>query len=199
MSSTSPVNAAPAVSQYQPLAEWLRSKDSRLKWTESIIMNFGRRVECFHGQQILDAVMNANVSHFPALKTYASATRDEVIEVFDKMIADQFFVRVVPIIEQTTLTKKAAAAAAAAGQQDTPQELRVQLDSEKTFDVDAVFMWTYEVKSSVPLVKALGTIAFIIFVCCFKIWPVWMRIVVWWLSMILLSTFTIFTCPHVSL
>jgi hypothetical protein len=167
---------APPPSKYLPLAEWMRSKDSRLKWTEGIIMNFGRRIECFRGQQVLDALMNANFKNHSSLSSYASATRDELIATLDAMITEGFFTRVVAL----DIAKRPAA--------DAPQELRVQLDEEKTFDVDALFMWTFESKSSAPLFKALGSIALVIFVCCFKVWPIWMRIVVWWLSLILLGT-----------
>jgi len=176
---------APPPSKYLPLAEWMRSKDSRLKWTEGIIMNFGRRIECFRGQQVLDALMNANFKNHSSLSSYASATRDELIATLDAMITEGFFTRVVAL----DIAKRPAA--------DAPQELRVQLDEEKTFDVDALFMWTFESKSSAPLFKALGSIALVIFVCCFKVWPIWMRIVVWWLSLILLVTLLTMIVFHI--
>lgn len=53
---------------------------------------------------------------------------------------------------------------------------------------DDVYVWVLEPSRTRLLVQGVALIAFAIFACCIKIWPLWLKIFVWWCSVVLLVT-----------
>lgn len=57
-------------------------------------------------------------------------------------------------------------------------------------DVDTAYMWLIEPSSTRLLMQSVGLICFCLFITCIHIWPLWLKIAVWWCSLIMLISMT---------
>jgi len=166
------------------LAEWLRSKDSHVETSDGVALQFGKRVELFYGKHVLKAIADANIKKFPLIKDYADATQEELTAAFNEMLERSYFKRVEPM----EVKKKRF---------DAEHATRVALHQDQSFDTDGMYMWIMERNEKWAMAKAMGIIAVVIVVCCFKIWPIWLRICSWWLSLLVLGTLLVIHGVHV--
>lgn len=76
------------------------------------------------------------------------------------------------------------------------ESLRVIPDTG-SFKEDRIYMWNIDPNSRALLVQSVLVVAFIIAMCCVKIWPIWMRIIVYYLSLSLLILMLSTTALHI--
>lgn len=157
------------------LAEWLRGKHSHLETSDGVLVEAGKRVELFYGKHLLKVLENANMKKFPEIKEFSDASTEEFIKHFNEMLGRAYFQRVSPM----EIKKKRF---------DAEHATRVQRVPEQTFDGEGMYMWIMEPNQQWALAKALGIIVAVITICCFKIWPIWLRICSWWACLLVLGT-----------
>ncbi len=156
------------------LAKWLRDqRSSKLKTYDSILNPAGKRVDSFSTDDLLAVIANADTSKHAWLEEVVSLSKSELMKMLNLMIQRKFFV-VTKVVKPPTIKR------------GEKQDAVVVLSDSQEFAEKVVLTWILEPSQTVLVAQSVSLIFFIIAVCCFKIWPLWLKIAVWWCSVVLL-------------
>jgi hypothetical protein len=74
---------------------------------------------------------------------------------------------------------------------DRPNDLEIpEGRGAQFFGEKELYVWVMEISYMRQYLQAGGVCLGIIFMCCIKAWPLWLKIAVWWCSLIMLITLT---------
>jgi len=153
------------------VAKYLRdSRRSELKTTEAVC--FGRRVDCFQGEDFLKCLKNGKYKD-PKLKDEILSLSDsQLISIANQMISLGYFHR-------SQIVHK--------GSEDKVLEDidKVALD-RKPFDQNCMCSWTIHPSQTRVWILSVVLLIGCITLCLFKVWPLWAKLGVWWFSLIML-------------
>lgn len=157
------------------LAHWLRNRSSStLPLKEYVSAELSRRVMVFHGDDLLEVMNSTNFLTIPQFKTIADYDEDQLKSTFQTMITRQYFLNVIPL----DINRKRS-------EEQTTQ--RVKCSDKQEFHSDGMYMWQIDPDQTMAIVKAVGVVAAIFAVCCYRIWPLILRIGLYYLCVLLLS------------
>jgi hypothetical protein len=189
------------------LAKWLRnSRSSKLQVREGIAR--GKRVYWFKGCDLVEAIMNGNFSQDSFLKAkITGCDRQKVLEMADLMMASGYFHAAVNNDREKSEKKKSRKGGDLDDQETIimlepfhkrhftehqPSE-NVHASSTSSANVTnavkneaSLYIWLLAEDPFWVYIQSVSLVLFIIFCCCIRIWPIWLKICVWWLSLILL-------------
>jgi len=160
----------PAQNKDDPLrkvADWLRdAKRSGVTTREAV--QYDRRVDYFKGTKLLEALTSAKFKQqkgFPK-----AATKEQAVALANQLMRAQYFHR---------------------SQRVFISARRWELEiNHGTFEEDGLYTWIHEGSQTRLYVLCGLTLAGALMLCMIQIWPIWMKIGLWWCSVTFLTTFS---------
>jgi len=149
------------------VANWLRDPKSSGVTTREAVQ-YERRVEYFKGTKMVDALLSDKYrAHrgFPVVKN-----RDGAVALANRLMGAQFFHR---------------------SQRIFISSRRWELEMHQgPFEEDGLYTWMHEGSKTRLYVLCGLTLAGALLLCMVQIWPIWMKIGLWWCSVTFLTTFS---------
>ena len=131
----------------------------------------GKRVEYFRGSNLVDSLMNGQFKH----AELADTTREDAVALAGQMLKAELFHRseLVPKPEKKSKRKRDPLDV-------EPEQLVVS--RSKTFEDSetALYSWILEASRTRLYIQSMLLIAFGIFCTLIKVWPLWLKIFVWY-------------------
>jgi len=154
------------------VAKWLR-KGSNMETGEGLLQR--RRVDYFCGEDIKAALMSDKFEH---RKFFPKELGDrEIDELGSEMMRQKLFFRgVITNLDTVDLEEL-----------DTVEPHRRQVFIDEP---EEVYVWIMPQSRTELYLKCAGMLVSILFMCMIKIWPLWLKIGVWWVSLIMLICMT---------
>jgi len=154
------------------VADWLRNeKVSGLKTKEAV--QYEKRVEYFKGSKLLDVLLGPK---FKALakrnKLDALEKRPEAAKQAQELLKQGFFHRSQRVTHAHT------------------RRWELELVNGP-FDEEGLYTWVYEGSKTKLYLMCAGMLLGALGLCMIQIWPLWLKIGVWWCSVTFLTTFGI--------
>lgn len=151
------------------------NNQSKLNPQEYVSEELSRRFVCVSGQILSTFLQNdldfAILSKStPSLSQFIDSTPQTYHDAITTMIAKNYFKRVVPL----AVNKKRYGANVTIKLNFAPKDLQ-------HYDDDGLYAFIIQPQAQYALVKSLGIVGGVIAIACFKIWPVILRIILWWL------------------
>jgi len=159
--------------QLQAVADWLRSeKKSGLQVREAV--QYEKRVEYFKGAKLVDAFVGTDTrpSKYKGklAKERPIKSRAEAAKLGQELLRLGYFHR----------SQRVAHA----------NSRRWELEFiQGPFDEDSLYTWVYEGSKTKLYLMCAGMLIGALVLCMIQIWPLWMKIGVWWCSVTFLTTF----------
>mmetsp|Transcript_13430 Transcript_13430/g.39614 ORF Transcript_13430/g.39614 Transcript_13430/m.39614 type:complete len:353 (-) Transcript_13430:226-1284(-) len=152
---------------YIKVADWLRDpKKSGVTTREAV--QYDRRVDYFKGSKLVDALISPKYAAnkgFPAV-----STKEQAIALANQLIKSHYFHR---------------------SQRVFISARRWELEVHPgTFEEDGLYTWMYEGSKTRLYVLSGLTLLGALMLCMIQIWPIWMKIALWWCSVTFLTTFS---------
>jgi len=150
------------------VADWLRNeKHSGLKTKEAV--QYEKRVEYFKGSKLIDCLLGPKYKGKVAAQTPIKS-RAEAAKLGQELLRLQYFHR-----SQKT---------------STPSSRRWELElMNGPFEEDGLYTWVYEGSKTKLYLLCAGMLLVALLLCMIQIWPLWLKIGVWWCSVTFLTTF----------
>jgi len=163
---------APAVKDVDPrltaVADWLRNeKKSGLHTKEAV--QYEKRVEYFKGSKLVDALVGVRYKGKLAKETPIK-TRAEAAKLAQELLKVGYIHRSQRV--QHAHTRR--------------WELELL---NQPFEEDGQFTWVYEGSKTKLYLMCAGMLIGALGICMIQIWPLWLKIGVWWCSVTFLTTF----------
>jgi len=154
------------------VAEWLR-KSSNMETGEGLLQR--KRVDYFCGEDIKDALMSDTFKRKGLLpKDFGDK---EIDEIGSEMMRQRLIFRgVITNLDTTDLEEL-----------DTVEPHRRQVFIDEP---EEVYVWIMPPSRAELYMKCAGMLFVVLFMCMIKIWPLWLKIGVWWVSLIMLICMT---------
>lgn len=154
------------------LGDWVRNS-SGLEAVDGAC--FSRRVEFFKGDELVDCLTSETFRKKKILKVPSDGySREQAMMVAEQMLQIGFFHRAI----STNAEMK------------QPEEMHVlEPVPAPTFfeaDDDDYFIWTLEQSNTRVLMQSGLFLIGAIFIAAIKAWPIWLKIFVWWCSLVML-------------
>jgi len=162
----------PAVKEVDPrltaVADWLRNeKKSGLNTKEAV--QYEKRVEYFKGSKLVDALTGPRYKGKLAKETPIK-TRAEAAKLAQELLR-------VGYIHRSQRVQHA-------------HSRRWELELfNAPFEEDGLFTWVYEGSKTKLYLMCAGMLIGALGLCMIQIWPLWLKIGVWWCSVTFLTTF----------
>jgi len=162
----------PLVKEVDPrltaVADWLRNeKKSGLHTKEAV--QYEKRVEYFKGSKLVDALIGPRYKGKLAKETPIK-TRAEAAKLAQELLR-------VGYIHRSQRVQHA-------------HSRRWELELLKQpFEEDGLFTWVYEGSKTKLYLMCAGMLIGALGICMIQIWPLWLKIGVWWCSVTFLTTF----------
>ncbi|GAA6061285.1 hypothetical protein JCM10212_004691 [Sporobolomyces blumeae] len=163
-------NQLKAPPEVQNAINWLRNKAQIKVKTGGLA---GKRHDYFKGKSAIKALLSpayAKLKHVPPQPT----TRDQAREVLHSWIPFTFFLRV------------------QRGQTLSPQVKAIQINPQQLFSPEEYYVWLVDPNPVRQLVLAATMVVVVLAGVMFPLWPVKMRIGVWYLSVAVLALIALF-------
>jgi len=163
---------APSVKEVDPrltaVADWLRNeKKSGLHTKEAV--QYEKRVEYFKGGKLVDALIGPRYKGKLAKETPIK-TRAEAAKLAQELLR-------VGYIHRSQRVQHA-------------HSRRWELELlNAPFEEDGLFTWVYEGSKTKLYLMCAGMLIGALGICMIQIWPLWLKIGVWWCSVTFLTTF----------
>ncbi|KAK3846636.1 MAG: translocation protein [Linnemannia gamsii] len=154
------------------VADYLLSPQSGLKKRDGVFNE--SRVTYFRGKGAVNSLLKPEFRATSVGKELGELTREQATELLGSMIPHQFFLK----CERPS-------------DPDMPRNM-LQLVQYQSFTEDAVFIWRYEGSQLKARLMAIGLLLIVLAGVMFPLWPVPLRLGVWYLSvgiLILLGLF----------
>jgi len=150
------------------VADWLRNeKVSGLKTKEAV--QYEKRVEYFKGSKLIDALLGPKYKGKVAALTPIK-TRTEAAKLGQELLRLQYFHRSQRV--------------------STPSSRRWELEMMNgPFEEEGLYTWVYEGSKTKLYLLCAGMLFVALLLCMIQIWPLWLKIGVWWCSVTFLTTF----------
>jgi len=139
---------------------------------------FDRRVEYFHGDEMVDLLVSKSFKKKKFLKLPDEMTRSMAMEIADRMLESQsqgFF-------HKANIKNKYTKSV----DYDELDQMEPAQHGSMEDDDDAVYIWILAPSQLQTVLYSAGLIVVAIAFCMIKVWPLWMKIAVWWCSLIML-------------
>jgi len=150
------------------VADWLRNeKKSGLHTKEAV--QYEKRVEYFKGSKLVDALLSPKYKGKVA-KTVPIKSRAEAAKLAQEMLRLGFFHRSQRVTHAHT------------------RRWELELVNGP-FEEDGLFTWVYEGSKTKLYLMCAGLMIGALGLCMIQIWPLWLKIGVWWCSVTFLTTF----------
>lgn len=154
------------------VAEWLR-KSSNMETGEGLLQK--RRVDYFCGEDIKDALMSDKFQRKNILKQKVGDK--EIEEIGSELMRRRLMFRgVITNLDTVDLEEL---------DKVEPHRRQVFID-----EPEEVYVWIMESSRTELYMKCAGMLTFALFMCMIKVWPLWLKIGVWWVSLIMLICMT---------
>lgn len=158
----------------QKVAEWLRNKGPLDAYSG---VTRGRRIDFFRGDEFVDALCSKRCAKQNFIDI--PITRSKAIEIGNAMLKFQYF-------HQSTQLNKP--------KKTDDDAIKIQpmtKGSIKMIDEDeAVYTWMLPASHTRVYIQSGLFLIAALFLCMFKVWPLVLKIFIWWCSLILLITMT---------
>jgi len=160
--------------KYFELYNYITANRSQLDPQEYVSEELSCRFYAINGQFLIDFLESTNFNKIsqknPILKIFNEASTTEFENIINIMIKNNFIKRVVPI----TINKK---------KYNSSETIRVNFApaQHQKYDPDGLYALLLQQQSTYDLMKSVVIVVGILSVCCFKIWPIILRILLWWL------------------
>jgi len=151
-------------------ARWLRERRSGLEAYDAVL--YEKRVQYFKGTRFVDCLLTHKIKN-KQVNEYVQS-REKAIALGNQMIAMGFFHR-------SELAQK---------KHEMEENTRLRVHNLNTFDEDGVYTWLIYPSQRRAVVQGFLLVSFAFLICLIKLWPLWLKIVVWWLSLIMLVSMT---------
>ncbi|KAF9437398.1 Translocation protein S62 [Entomortierella beljakovae] len=159
-------------SNLSQVADYLLSPQSGVKKRDGVFNE--SRVTYFRGKGAVNSLLKPEFRQTAVGKELGELTRESAAELLGSMIPHQFFLKV----ERPS-------------DPDVPKNV-LQIVQYQSFSEDGVYLWRYEGSQLRARLMAFGLLAIVLAGVMFPLWPVTLRIGVWYLSvgiLILLGLF----------
>jgi len=163
---------------------------SEFRTLDAVLLPFERRVEVFPGLELVEKLQGLHkakgAKKTPALMELQS--KDDVIRYCNALLSSQKFFLPVERTDKNSgwMPKKG-------------KMLTVKLDdSQKSFSEQSFYVWLIEPSQTTALIKAISLVVGVLAITCIRIWPVWLRIALFWISLFLLATMILMHALHVA-
>ncbi|KAG0375616.1 Translocation protein S62 [Mortierella sp. AD032] len=144
------------------VADYLLSPQSGLKKRDGVFNE--SRVTYFRGKGAVNSLLKPEFRATSVGKELGELTREQATELLGSMIPHQFFLK----CERPS-------------DPDMPRNM-LQLVQYQSFTEDAVFIWRYEGSQLKARLMAIGLLLIVLAGVMFPLWPVPLRLGVWYLS-----------------
>ncbi|KAF9953544.1 Translocation protein S62, partial [Modicella reniformis] len=144
------------------VADYLLSPQSGLKKRDGVFHE--KRVSYFRGKGAVNALLKPEFRQTAVGKELGELTRESAAKLLGSMIPHQFFLKVERPSEP-----------------DMPKNM-LQLVQVQSFSEDSVFLWRYEGSQLRTYLMAGGLLAIVLAGVMFPLWPMPLRMGVWYLS-----------------
>lgn len=160
------------------VADYLRSeKYSGLKTKEAV--QYEKRVEYFKGSKLIDALVGPKYKGKVATETPIKS-RADAAKVGQTLLTQGYFHRSSRVTHAHT------------------RRWELEMTSG-SFEEDGMYTWVYEGSKTKLYVLTGGMLLAALGMCMIQIWPLWMKIGVWWCSITFLTTLFVLSVVRVAL
>jgi len=153
-------------------AKWLRdNKKAQLKSLDGV--THGRRVEYFKGNELVDSLVSGRLKD----PRFSDLSREQASEIGQQMVRQQLIHRSELIPPSPSKVRRAKV---------LNEEIVVNLAVSKSHrfedSADALYSWILPQSKTSLLIQSSLLLALVIGFCLIKVWPLWLKIAVWWMS-----------------
>jgi len=171
--------APPVDPKLKAVADWLRNeKRSHLHTKEAVLLPCESRVECFKGSKLVDALVGLRYKGKVA-KDMPIKTRGEAGKLGQELLR----------VGYISKSKKEV----------THRKKFELVLVNGAFDEDSYYTWIYEGSKTKLYLMCAGMLVGALGLCMIQIWPLWLKIGVWWCSVTFLTTFGVLCVVRITL
>eukprot|EP00823_Brevimastigomonas_motovehiculus_P005791 TRINITY_DN4376_c0_g1_i1.p1 TRINITY_DN4376_c0_g1~~TRINITY_DN4376_c0_g1_i1.p1 ORF type:complete len:430 (-),score=98.26 TRINITY_DN4376_c0_g1_i1:20-1309(-) len=161
-----PVKPLPKIDELLEFAQFLRN-DRVLHVKEGIIQQ--KRVEYFRGSKLIDRILDVDMSKFKTVAAFMNGQdgTTAAVALASALLENGFFIRALRLKRDP----------------DIDDYTRLKVNPSQSFELEGTFFWRLEPSRRHLYIQSILLVIFALVICLFKVWPLWMKIALYWISL----------------